>query len=94
MMFWLVALVWGAVVVFARHTDFLVILILLEMAVVSLFTGLVLYLSFVGNVSSSYTLLSFLTMFVCESVVGLSLLVSATRNLEFISVTSFCSLKF
>lgn len=80
--------------VFARHTDFLVILILLEMAVVSLFTGLVLYLSFVGNVSRSYTLLSFLTMFVCESVVGLSLLVRATRNLEFISVTRFCSLKF
>nr|UPX89137.1 NADH dehydrogenase subunit 4L [Bankia sp. TBF03]UPX89149.1 NADH dehydrogenase subunit 4L [Bankia sp. TBF05] len=88
------ALSWGVCVIFARHSDFLVILILLEMAVVSLFTGLMLYLSFIGNSFSSYTLLTFLTMFVCESVVGLSLLVSATRNLEFISVTSFCSLKF
>lgn len=94
MMFWLVALIWGVSVIFARHRDFLVILILLEIAVVRLFTGLILYLSFIGNGFSSYTLLTFLTMFVCESVVGLSLLVRATRNLEFISVTRFCSLKF
>nr|YP_010393083.1 NADH dehydrogenase subunit 4L [Bankia gouldi]UPX89065.1 NADH dehydrogenase subunit 4L [Bankia gouldi] len=93
-MFWLVALIWGVSVIFVRHKDFLVILILLEMAVVSLFTGLMLYLSLVGNGFTSYSLLTFLTMFVCESVVGLSLLVSATRNLEFISVTSFCSLKY
>nr|YP_010393095.1 NADH dehydrogenase subunit 4L [Bankia setacea]UPX89077.1 NADH dehydrogenase subunit 4L [Bankia setacea]UPX89089.1 NADH dehydrogenase subunit 4L [Bankia setacea]UPX89101.1 NADH dehydrogenase subunit 4L [Bankia setacea]UPX89113.1 NADH dehydrogenase subunit 4L [Bankia setacea]UPX89125.1 NADH dehydrogenase subunit 4L [Bankia setacea] len=93
-MFWLVALSWGMSMVFLRHSDFLVILILLEMAVVSVFTGLVLYLSYVGNGFTSYALLTFLTMFVCESVVGLSLLVSATRNLEFISATSFCSLKY
>jgi NADH-ubiquinone/plastoquinone oxidoreductase chain 4L. len=81
-------------IVFLRHSDFLVILILLEMAVVRVFTGLVLYLSYVGNGFTSYALLTFLTMFVCESVVGLSLLVRATRNLEFIRATRFCSLKY
>lgn len=87
-------MLWGLAIVFIRHHDFLVILILFEMAVVSLFTGLMLYLCGVGNEFACYTIISFLTIFVCESVVGLSLLIRATRNLQFISATRFCSLKY
>nr|YP_010393071.1 NADH dehydrogenase subunit 4L [Bactronophorus thoracites]UPX89041.1 NADH dehydrogenase subunit 4L [Bactronophorus thoracites]UPX89053.1 NADH dehydrogenase subunit 4L [Bactronophorus thoracites] len=86
-------LVWSVFVIFLRHDDFLVILIVLEVGVVSLFTGMMLYLCWVGNVYASYAMIAFLTMFVCESVVGLSLLISSSRNLEHLSTSSFCCLR-
>lgn len=51
-------------------------------------------LSVVDNWFRCYTLVCFLTFFVCEAVVGLALLVGAARNIGFYSSSRFCSLKF
>nr|QXJ42650.1 NADH dehydrogenase subunit 4L [Dicyathifer mannii]UXF59411.1 NADH dehydrogenase subunit 4L [Dicyathifer mannii] len=85
---------WGVFLMFKRFADFLSLLIVLEFLVVTVFTWMALVLSVVDNWFSCYTLVCFLTFFVCEAVVGLALLVGAARNMGFYSSSSFCSLKF
>nr|YP_010393131.1 NADH dehydrogenase subunit 4L [Lithoredo abatanica]UPX89233.1 NADH dehydrogenase subunit 4L [Lithoredo abatanica]UPX89245.1 NADH dehydrogenase subunit 4L [Lithoredo abatanica] len=91
---WVLMLNWGGMVMFKRFVDFLSLLIFLEMLVITLFTFMVVVLGLVGNWFMCYVLVAFLTFFVCEAVVGLSLLVSAARNMEYYSTASYCSLKF
>nr|YP_010393155.1 NADH dehydrogenase subunit 4L [Nototeredo knoxi]UPX89281.1 NADH dehydrogenase subunit 4L [Nototeredo knoxi] len=85
---------WGFKIMFKSFLDFLSLLIFLEMLVITVFTGLMLFLASVGNWLTCYTMMSFLTFFVCEAIVGLSLLVGAARQLEFYSCSNFCALKF
>nr|UPX89221.1 NADH dehydrogenase subunit 4L [Kuphus sp. PMS-3700M] len=88
--FCFVFIYWAYLILFKSYLDFLSILIYMEMIVVTVFTIVTLHLSAAGNILTAYTMVAFLSFSVCEAVVGLALLVSAARSLEYYSSSSFC----
>nr|YP_010393179.1 NADH dehydrogenase subunit 4L [Teredothyra matocotana]UPX89341.1 NADH dehydrogenase subunit 4L [Teredothyra matocotana] len=85
---------WGLVLLFHSYWDFLAVLILMETVVISAFSAMALYSSYLGNSLTMYSLVCFLTFFVCEAVLGLSLLVGSSRSGESYSSLGYCSLKY
>nr|YP_010987594.1 NADH dehydrogenase subunit 4L [Ochthephilus sericinus]WON66013.1 NADH dehydrogenase subunit 4L [Ochthephilus sericinus] len=68
----------GLLVFCMKRKHFLLMLLALEFIVMSLYLGLFLYLSMFNY--EFYFLMVFLTMSVCEGVLGLSILVSLSRS--------------
>nr|YP_009353840.1 NADH dehydrogenase subunit 4L [Euciroa cf. queenslandica STW-2017]AQZ26129.1 NADH dehydrogenase subunit 4L [Euciroa cf. queenslandica STW-2017] len=73
-----------------QTSHFLNLLLILEMAVIGLYTSLVL----LGALCFSYLCLIFIVMSVGEAVVGLALLVASVRQFGNDYVKSFVSAKF
>nr|YP_010393119.1 NADH dehydrogenase subunit 4L [Kuphus polythalamius]UPX89197.1 NADH dehydrogenase subunit 4L [Kuphus polythalamius]UPX89209.1 NADH dehydrogenase subunit 4L [Kuphus polythalamius] len=88
--FCLIFICWAYLIMFKSYMDFLSILIYMEMVVVTVFTVITLHLSAAGNSLIAYTMVAFLSFTVCEAVVGLALLVSSARSMEYYSSSSFC----
>nr|ARH54763.1 NADH dehydrogenase subunit 4L [Trigonopterus sp. 4 AH-2016] len=68
----------GLFVYVSKYKHFLLMLLSLEFAVLSLFILILISLSFVSY--ENFLCMFFLSMSVCESVLGLSLLVLVVRN--------------